>query len=133
MDELMKPLVQGAQGQCPDVQVLRLLAHLSQTESQSTPALDLDLHVMTDTQVGAQQASKVDLYTTTAFTPYTRQVELQGTPLHQQGSFSKPITREPVARPCPTPTTSAFSEQPSGHSRPSAMIRPTKNMADNRH
>jgi hypothetical protein len=68
-------LVQGAQGQGVNAQVLQLAAHLSQTEGQGTPPLDLDIQGIADALVRTQQATKVDLDTATAFTLDTRQVD----------------------------------------------------------
>jgi hypothetical protein len=77
MDELMQSLVQSAQGQGPNVQVLQLSAHLSQTESQGTPTPDLGIHVIPNALIGTQQTVEVDADTAAAFTPNTRQMNGQ--------------------------------------------------------
>jgi hypothetical protein len=96
MDEVMQSLVQCTQGQQPDVQVLQLTAHLSQTEGQGTPPLDLSIYIIPDSLIRSQQATKVDLDTTPAHTPNSREVDRYCTPQRQQVAFSKAVATEPM-------------------------------------
>jgi hypothetical protein len=93
--------------------------------------LDLHIHIIPEPLIGTQQAIEVDADTTTAYTPDTRQVDDQWTPLSEQMPFPKPIATEPVAGFRPAATTLAFSTQPFRHSLPSTVVWAAKNMANN--
>jgi len=76
--------------------VLQLSTHLSQAKGQSTPALNLAIHIIPDALVRTQQAIKLNLDTATACAPDTRQEDRQGAPPSQQKPFPKAIAAEQV-------------------------------------
>jgi hypothetical protein len=129
----MQPLIQGTLGQGTDVPVLQLPAHLSQTESQRTPAVDLAIHILPDALIWTQQTIEIHLHTATAHTPHTRQGDGQWPPPRQQLSFPESITTKAVTGFRPAATASSFSTQPVRYSLPSPVVRAAKNVEDNGH